>query len=204
MTNTINEKPKSKSEILIELYIDQYKKDIDSSFSKTFSWMSGKQIKANSTILDNYGVAITLSDNDGNSIIIFFPKDEKKCYVLADSTGDKEIVIDFSSVKGITSMKIGSMYVMNLVDLSWMNKSVVFAILNAGKMDVTHEKYLEESSWIEYVNGDTNKIQNISGQVMVGSRVVSLPIIRYNLTKEEINYINTIKKLLNISINPYK
>jgi hypothetical protein len=39
---------------------------------------------------------------------------------------------------------------------------------------------------------------------MAGSRVVILPIIRYNLTKEEINYINTIKKLLNISINPYK
>ena len=131
------------------------------------------------------GILVTFTDVDNDSVTCLFYVDED-LGPLASVISEDDTQIDIHlSMFEPSLIEVGSGTWINLADLSWMNKSVITAILMAGDV---HESLIESDGTMSQMGTPVNApIAKISAKtaVLFGKNKIKLPVIVQRATQTD-------------------
>ena len=107
--------------------------DIEDAFKERFASF-GFEVGVEATIDLDEGPLVTFIDSEGDEVtILFYICDERGPVASVVSSDDEQIEVELDSF-GPPVVEMDGRSFIDLTDLSWMNKSVVLTLLQAGEV----------------------------------------------------------------------
>ena len=206
-------KQKSKAAQMIEdlatafaMEADLTNDGVKKEFEKRLKLFDFEGIQVDSVDIDHEGdVVVTFSDDDGSELEVIFLVDEGgEVLAIVTDTDDEDdesevIIIELTSLNPSIIDVPGQASYVNLIDLSWMNRSTLRAILSAGDVDFAITGKSVEAGelpadsqfkWspvpsafgedFHYLDNDQEGVvsEGAFARVVRGGKVVRLPLVR--------------------------
>jgi hypothetical protein len=115
--------------------------EVEMSFRAKLDSLGFEEVGIGDIVVEFEGdVFITFADKEGDEVEVVFgcesiyDETEEECYAMVVSEDDAQIVVDLDSLEpGVIETDFGRF--VDVLDLSWLNKSTVGALLSAGNVD---------------------------------------------------------------------
>lgn len=174
---------------------------IQKEFEKRLKMFGLDMVQVDDVDVDPEGdIAVTFSDDEGDQVEVVFLVDDEEDDIIAivndqedEEDGDGEVtVVDLSPLNPSVLSLPGRPDFVNLIDLSWMNKSTMVAILSSGDVDFPgmgdpvrepgddHPFTFHDSKPIPFAHESLEEEIDEAGSTRVvrGGKVVRLPLVR--------------------------
>lgn len=104
------------------------------SFIERLSSRGHDSINVEVVIDPDFGVFVKFEDDEKDDVVVIFTFDEKGDPVVSVvSPDDEQVTIDLSYMDPPT-LEVENYYILDLIDLSWMNNTTLEVLLKAGKV----------------------------------------------------------------------